>query len=326
LRSYLTRSRRLFATTAFLAAFFVAVSVSPATAKTKPAKRARAATGYCGMSVPAAFDGLSALLGGSAARGTGDTPREPALSQTVTELPATAKGKGGKSFRATVPVYFHVVTAGSVGAISQTVIDEQMAVLNLAYAGFYGGVNTGFKFKLAGVTRSDNATWFNAGPGTSGEREMKQALHQGGWDALNLYSTTAEAFLGWAYFPGLPESRQYLDGIVVDWESMPGASARYAGRYDLGHTATHEAGHWIHLHHVFNGGCNNWGDYVDDTPPQLIATRGCPEGQDSCKEPGIDSIHNYMDYSYDSCYNQFTAGQTARMQDAWLYYRAPSAT
>jgi hypothetical protein len=219
-------------------------------------------------------------------------------------------------------VYFHVVHAGGVGNISQAVIDEQINVLNSAFAGFYGGVNTGFKFKLAGVTRTDNAAWHFAGPTTKEERDMKKALHRGGWDALNLYATTAGAYLGWAYFPGLPDAQQYLDGIVVDWESMPGASSRYAGRFDLGHTATHEVGHWVHLHHVFNGGCNNWGDYVADTPPQLVATSRCPIGQDSCREAGLDSIHNYMDYSDDPCYNQFTAGQVSRMHDAWLYYRA----
>lgn len=37
---------------------------------------------------------------------------------------------------------------------------------------------------------------------------------------------------------------------------------------------------------------------------------------------GVDSIHNYMDYSFDSCYDQFTAGQAARMQDQWSYFRA----
>ena len=98
---------------------------------------------------------------------------------------------------------------------------------------------------------------------------MKKALKQGGANALNFYSTTAGVYLGWAYFPNIVRNATpYLDGIVVDWESMPGTSTRYAGQYDLGKTGTHEAGHWINLHHTFNGGCNRWGDYVDDTPAQ----------------------------------------------------------
>ena len=153
---------------------------------------------------------------------------------------------------------------------------------------------------------------------------MKRALHRGGDNTLNVYLTTAGVYLGWAYFPSITEQpgNSYLDGIVVDWESMLGTSTRYAGRYDQGETATHEAGHWLHLHHTFNGGCNNWGDYVADTPPQRVPTSGCPIGQDTCPEPGLDPIHNYMDYSYDTCYTEFTQGQALRAHDAWLEWRA----
>jgi hypothetical protein len=306
-------SWRVIVALTLAAGLYAAATVTPAAAGTHSN-----ADSACEATI---FGGLSSLEAvGATARG--EIAREPALDQVETDLPASAKGKGGKSFRATVPVYFHVVHANGVGNISKEIIDEQMRVLNAAFAGFYGGAASGISYKLVGVTRTNNAAWHFAGPTTKEERDMKKALHRGGWETMNLYATTAGAYLGWAYFPGLPEAQQYLDGIVVDWESMPGASTRYAGRFDLGHTATHEAGHWLHLHHTFNGGCNNWGDYVDDTPPMRVPTSRCPIGKDTCPEPGLDPIHNYMDYSDDPCYNQFTAGQVARMQDAWLHFRA----
>jgi hypothetical protein len=300
-----------------VAALAAAFLVSPASAGTGSTL---ALTATCDTSL---FSSVDWLTSGVTARGE-QAVREPSLNQTI-ESPARQHGRG-PSFRATVPTYVHVVSLpDGTGNVSDRAIRDQIRVLNTTFGGGEGGVNTGFSFDLAGVTRTVNAEWYNAGPSTSAERAMKRALRQGGNDALNIYLTTAGVYLGWAYYPNQVNKNgsAYLDGIVVDWESMLGTSGRYAGQYDQGETATHEAGHWLNLAHTFNGGCNNWGDYVEDTPPMLVPTNGCPAGKDTCSEPGLDPIHNYMDYSYDTCYTEFTAGQAARMQDAWLFYRAP---
>ena len=65
------------------------------------------------------------------------------------------------------------------------------------------------------------------------------------------------------------------------------------------------------------------GDYVDDTPQESTSTSGCPAGKDSCpNDVGLDPIHNYMDYSTDQCYNQFTPEQVQRMHSMFTLYRA----
>ena len=260
------------------------------------------------------------------AAGRGGPSREPDLGQVHEDMPASAKGQAGADFAAEIPVYVHVVTDGAVGSLTAKQINDQIRVLNVTFAGGEGGVDTGFSFRLAGVTRTDNAAWFNAKPGGVDEHSMKQALHQGGPESLNLYSTTAGDFLGWAYLPDIvtKPGQADLDGVVIDWESMLGTSTTYAGRFDQGETATHEVGHWLNLEHTFFGGCNAKGDFVDDTPKQKTPTSGCPEGKDTCTAPGTDPIHNYMDYSFDSCYTQFTPGQAQRMRDAWLLFRAPA--
>jgi hypothetical protein len=311
-------------------AAIAAVAATAATAQGAPAitKANALFSTYCGGNA-GALNAVARLTGSasSAARSAAGVTKEPALTDdTLAEVPAASQGKGGKRFSATVGVQFHVITANGVGNVTDQMIQQQMNVLNMGFGGLEGGFNTGFKFKLLGIDRTDNAAWFYGKAGSANERAMKAALHEGDARTLNVYTSAADVYLGWAYFPSTYKTHPTFDGLVINWESLPDASTTFAGRYDLGKTVTHEAGHWLGLDHVFAGGCNNWGDHVDDTPPQLIATSGCPVGQDSCKEPGLDSIHNYMDYSYDSCYTQFTAGQSARMQDQWLFYRADGGT
>jgi hypothetical protein len=248
--------------------------------------------------------------------------RDKESGQVARELPQSARGRAPSSFAVTVPVYWHVITDGTIGAVTNAQISTQISAINRGFSGGEGGAATGFTFSLAGVTRTDNALWYRSQSGGA-EHDMKTALKQGGDNALNVYSTSGGALLGWAYLPEITDTAQaYLDGIVIDWRTMPGVSTAYAGVSDEGDTLTHEAGHWLNLEHTFFGQCNKNGDFVSDTPPEKSATSGCPAGKDTCPSAGLDPIHNYMDYSDDSCITQFTPGQVQRMRDAWLFWRA----
>ena len=217
-----------------------------------------------------------------------------------------------------VPVSFHVITdSGGNGAVSDSTIAAQIDVLNSAYAGDAGGAATPFHFTLANTTRTVNDSWYTVAPGTTEERAMKAALHEGGRGTLNLYTAAiGNGILGWATFPKKRIGAQ--DGVVVLTASLPGGTA---APYNEGDTATHEIGHWLGLFHTFQGGCAGHGDYVADTPAEAEAQFDCVD-RDSCPgRPGSDPFHNYMDYGTDACMYEFTPGQVARMTDVWAAYR-----
>jgi Pregnancy-associated plasma protein-A len=265
------------------------------------------------------LDSLAARAGG--ARGE---RQEPNLNQVLEEVPAD-QVPNTKHFGATVPVYIHVLREGTAvtqGNVPNSWITKQIDALNLSYSGFYGGVDTGFQFRLAGVDRTTNARWFHMTPGGEDEYKAKRALHRGGADALNIYTVEGGKLLGWAYFPSGYQSRPYVDGVIIAFGSMPGSTIPGYEDFNLGFTATHEAGHWLGLYHTFQGGCNANGDYVADTPAEKGPAFGCQVGRDTCLEAGLDPIHNFMDYSDDPCYFEFTAGQAERMQEQYLFFRA----
>jgi hypothetical protein len=214
----------------------------------------------------------------------------------------------------TIPVYFHVIRdSNGLGGVTATQINNQITVLNNAFS------SAGFTFSLVSTDYTNNSTWYTCTGGTC-ETQMKSALRKGTADDLNFYTNNmGGGLLGWATFPSSYASAPSKDGVVVLQSSLPGGSA---ANYNQGDTGTHEVGHWMGLYHTFQGGCTSTNDSVSDTPAEQSGASGCPTGRDSCPTlSGLDPITNFMDYSYDSCMNTFSAGQRSRMTSMWNTYR-----
>ncbi|KAK6504249.1 hypothetical protein TWF506_002453 [Arthrobotrys conoides] len=225
----------------------------------------------------------------------------------------------------TIETYFHVIGSDETeenGWVPDDKLQKQLDKMNQDYK------QTGIKFDLKETTRTVNKEWATAGvdeKDTTVELAMKKKLRKGGYSALNIYfRPLVDGLLGICVFPEevAEDSEEFwLDGCQVLHSTVPGGSTK---NYDQGATATHEIGHWLGLFHTFQDGCDG-GDQVDDTPAQADPTQGCPKGKDTCKGekyPGEDPIQNFMDYSYDACMDEFSAGQTTRIFQFWDKYRA----
>ena len=258
--------------------------------------------------------------------------RRDSMATWVAKNATRAKAARTSTSTVTIPVAFHVIrkdTTQAGGNVSTQQVTEQIKVLNAAYK------SSGFAFTLVSTTRTTEPSWFNLVSGgvsdsryyrgSGKEFKMKQTLHEGDSRTLNVYTASlGQSLLGWAWFPsdftGDAPLARYLDGVVLDYRSLPGGSLSI---YNEGDTGTHEVGHWLGLYHTFQGGCTAPGDYVDDTAYEASPAAGCPVGRDTCTaQPGVDPITNFMDYSQDSCMNSFTPGQGERMRTQWAAYRA----
>jgi hypothetical protein len=237
----------------------------------------------------------------------------------------------------TVPVYLHVIhgTKKSERRIGRYAARRMFRTLKAGYAGAQNPAAgaTSFTFKLRKITISRNRAWYHALPLSRVDRQMKNRLHRGKMRVLNIYVNRPRSYgqpmLGYSTFPWQRAARTTFDGVTINDVSLPGGRAR---GYNQGDTVIHETGHWLGLLHTFQGGCSD-GDHVKDTPAEADAEYYCEEGRNTClatdpvtgqpvDDGQPDPIHNFMDYSYDSCMNGFTPGQNQRMVASYLHYRA----
>jgi len=142
---------------------------------------------------------------------------------------------------------------------------------------------------------------------------------------MNIFVDGSQGGLGIAWLPGDGNG----DGFWVTpsafggpgFTCTSGGTLNNNGTYNLGRTATHEAGHYLGLPHVF-GSCNDSDSNppgpidINDTPPQANSFFGCPT-INSCADVPTDcsndpqSIFSFMDYTDDPCMVMFTADQSA---------------
>ncbi len=125
--------------------------------------------------------------------------------------------------------------------------------------------------------------------------------------------------LGYGNFPNMADSS--VDGVTIV-NSIFGVSF-----YKI---LTHELGHFFNLYHSFQGDDGGTqcpmgdGDMVDDTDPHKRSSNDdCPIGDNICagNAPLQNIVKNHMNYSMESCRDNFTEDQITRMQAAILESR-----
>lgn len=285
-----------------------------------------------------------------AARRIPDTARvTPATLDRVARDVAAARTAGGdaqalsgsRTGAAALPVYrvkvqIHIIhgTHKRERRVKRRGAHRLFRILKQGYAGAQSPTSEpmGVEFVLKRITISKNDRWFHARPLSRADRQMKRRLHGGTARTLNIYLNKPPriggfVLLGYSRFPWQYRGHKTLDGVNINIDAIPGGHAR---NYNLGDTVVHETGHWFGLLHTFQGGCAN-SDGVADTPAEAMPSYKCEVGRNTCPvdpvtgmpvDDGLpDPIHNFMDYSYDSCMYEFTRGQHERLTQMFATYR-----
>lgn len=263
------------------------------------------------------------------------------LQNSVSNLPAYSQrsaSPGKLPAVIKIPVVVHVIYNSVEQNISDAQIWSELKVMNNDYRRLNPDtLNTPLRFKGRAADSHIEfslATIDPQGHATTGIKRKHTNTYSFGlddgikfsasggddvWDPdsyLNIWVGRLNAgLMGYSSLLGSPRSK---DGIVVSYTAF-GTMGTVIAPYNRGRTATHEAGHWLGLIHIW-GDMYCGDDKVDDTPPQSMNTRGCPSGVvTSCNNaPDGDMYMNYMDLSNDACMNLFTAGQVARMRSSFL--------
>lgn len=240
----------------------------------------------------------------------------------------------------TIPVVVHIVYYTADQNISDARVQEQIDVLNRDYA----GLNTHSMYSFASSLKTNTELQFclakrtPAGAATNGIERRQTTVStawsttdkvkyysKGGLDAwdptkyMNIWvCNLGSSLCGYAQFPTSGVNATF--GVVINYPffGLTGATAPY----NLGGTTTHEIGHCFNLYHIWgdDGTACTGTDYCSDVPNQAGPNYGVPAFPHvTCSNgPLGDMFMNFMDYTDDVAYANFTPNQKARIQSCFV--------
>ncbi|KAB2916002.1 MAG: T9SS type A sorting domain-containing protein [Bacteroidetes bacterium] len=249
-----------------------------------------------------------------------------------------------------IPIVVHIDTSGGTVNVSDTQVYQQLEILNARFE------NYGIRFVLA--QRRPNGTSFSGINRFGGTFDYRFQNLAAAYAASNTRYYDPEKYFNIYVAPNIlasDGSPSTIGGFNQRFADMGTGADMVVVRYtkfgdytncascgtltsnSKGLTLVHEAGHYLGLRELWQGGCAegnnaatcaNKGDLCCDTRP-INANYSCPApgGNDCSYHLSIaDNHENYMDYTGEACQTNFTADQVSLMQATLERYRSKQVT
>ncbi|MBI5914736.1 MAG: hypothetical protein HY842_05120 [Bacteroidetes bacterium] len=246
-------------------------------------------------------------------------------------------GTAGNGRADTIAVVFHVLYQAGSAHPSLEQVMAQLDVLNLALGAYTpptepytlaqmqafsdGAVDAGIHFCMPSLSASINFVETGVAEWEPGQA-MKSGATGGAdpWDPehyLNIWVCNLKGHgAGYAQLPGGPAAS---DGIVLDFDYLPGFVQGEGYPYGGGKTLVHLIGSYLGLYELWNFENPCTDDYVGDTPIHNAPNFGLSDDyhhvslcEDGDGKP--EMVINYMDNTDDVALSMFTQGQKNRLK------------